>query len=106
MVACKVPYDFTNMTPRERELVLTSGPARFQRLSAYHPSITSRHVENLGSTLPTSYPRDLFTNLCNLEVFMAHVNNFVPVNTELIPPLRIMLKFCSGLSKIYQVREK
>ena len=103
MVACRVPYDFVNMSPLERHRVLTSGPSRFQRLSAFHPSITSRYSENLGTTLPSTYPKVLFNILCNLEVFLAHVNNFVPLNVDLLPMLRNMLKFCTSLSKIYQV---
>ena len=103
MVACKAPYNFANMTTLELERVLTSGPARFQRLSAYHPSITSRYVENLGSTLPTTYPRNFFNNFCNLEVFSAYISNFIPFNQDLQAPLKMMVKFCSALSNIYQV---
>ena len=63
MVVCKAPYNFINMTPRERELVLTSGPARFQRLSAYHPSITSRYVENLVLHYPHLIP-EIYLLIC------------------------------------------
>ena len=104
MVGCQGQYDFINMSSLERLRILTSGPARFQRLSAFHPSITSRFVENLGTALPSAYPRTLFTVICNLEVFSTHINNFIPFNSNLRPHLKIMEEFCSGLSKIYQVK--
>ena len=60
MVACASPYVCMAMTERERDNVLSSGPARFQLLSAFHPSLTSRQSGNLGSKLATSFPRPLF----------------------------------------------
>ena len=106
MVGCMASYDFVGMSSQERLRILTSGPARFQRLTAFHPSITSRYIENLGSELPSTFPRSLFTVYCNLEVFSAHINNFIPFNSELRPHIKIMLDFCAGLSKIYQVKIK
>ena len=87
----------------ECDHILNSGTARFQRLTAYHPTITSKYTENLGSTLSATYPRSLFTIFCNLEVFAKHIYNFVSFNANLVPLIKKMLKFCSRSSKVYQV---
>jgi hypothetical protein len=50
------------MTEAERDNIFSSGPARFQLLSAYHSGITGRFVGNFGSKLlyEIKYDKNVF----------------------------------------------
>jgi hypothetical protein len=91
------------MTEVARDNILSSGPARFQLLTAFHPTITSRPVEKFSRKLSTSFPRPLFEVMVTLEVVIAHQNKLshddplVKVTTDRIQ------RFCKSLANIYQV---
>jgi hypothetical protein len=65
MVSCCKSHDFMDMTELRRDQLLSSGPSRFHRLCAYHPSITSRFLENFGPKLSHSFPLKIIWNIWN-----------------------------------------
>ena len=104
MISCHKTYDCMVMTEVERDNILSSGPARFQLLSAHHPGITGRYVSTLGSKLSTSYPAGLFEILLKLEVVGAHLKHFRFTDGMVLSKTRELMRFCWALSNIYQVR--
>ena len=103
MVSCHKTYDCMVMTETDRDNILSSGPARFQLLTAYHPGITGRFSENFGSKLSTSYPKGLFCVLLKLEVVTAHLKKTQFCDEMVLSKTNEMVKFCRALSNIYQV---
>ena len=102
MVLCANKYNFMEMTEILRDNILSSGPARFQALSAFHPSITSRQSHCFGTKLSTSFPSILFDTLVKLEVVFSHMNNFYHTDQQVKKTLEIHA-FCRSLVNIYQV---
>ena len=76
MVLCATKYDFMVMSEVSRDNILSSGPARFHSLSAFHRSITSRQSYCFGTKLSTSFPSALFETLIKLKVVVSHISNF------------------------------
>ena len=103
MVACHKPYDCMTMSEVDRDRILSSGPARFQLLSAYHAGITGRLLENFGRKLSTSFPRNLFEIILKLEVVRAHLTRFNCNDMAVLSKTNEMLRYCRALSNIYQV---
>ena len=103
MVNCFTLHNCMKMSELERDRLLTSGPARFQRLSAFHPTITARQSQNLGSKLSTAFPRGLFDIMLRLDVVSAHMRNFYHTDSVEGSRTREIIKFCLSLSNIYQV---
>ena len=91
------------MSEVKRDQILSSGPARFQRLTAFHPTITMRQVSNLRDKLATSFPPQLFNVICRLEVVYAHLTNHLPFDSQYLPKTREMMAFCKSLCNVYQV---
>jgi hypothetical protein len=100
---CLQIYDCMLMSEVKRDQILSSGPARFQRLTAFHPTITMRQVSNLRDKLATSFPPQLFNVICRLEVVYAHLTNHLPFDSQYLPKTREMMAFCKSLCNVYQV---
>ena len=103
MVSCHRPHDCTAMSEKSRDRILSSGPSRFQRLSAFHPGISSRLSANLGSKLSNSFPSVLFETICKLEVVIAHMGDCCHSDNEVYKKTQELMRFCYALSNIYQV---
>jgi hypothetical protein len=103
MVLCAKKYDFMEMTEISRDNILSSGPARFQALSAFHPSITSRQSHCFGTKLSTSFPSALFDTLVKLEVVFSHMSNFYHTDQQVKKKTLEIHAFCRSLVNIYQV---
>ena len=78
IVICLNVHNCMTMSEKTRDNLISSGPARFGFLSAFHPSFTSRQVHYLGQKLSISFPTDLFEVICKLEIVMAHLKKFPP----------------------------
>ena len=102
-IMCFSPHDCMKMTEKARDRILSSGPARFQRLSAFHPSITARPPTVLSTKLSTSFPRALFNVILKLEVVSAHIGNSFITDHIILHKTRELVSFCRSLSNIYQV---
>jgi hypothetical protein len=96
MVSFLKVYDCMLISEVKRDNLLSSGPARFQLISAFHPNITARQISNLGPKLFSSFPKSLFTVICRLEVVLANLKNYLPMDIALLP-------YCNTLSNIYQI---
>ena len=94
------------MTETTRDNLLSSGPARFHFLSAYHPDITGRLPENFGDKLATSFPGGLFGNLLKLEAVHAHLMTYRRDDVVTISKTQEMIRFCRALANIHQVTKK
>ena len=103
MVLCAKKHNCMEMTVVARDNILSSGPARFQLLSAFHPTITARSVENFSRKLSTSFPRPLFEVMVKLEVVIAHLNNFAHADPLVKVTTDKIQRFCKSLANIYQV---
>ena len=103
MIACRAPYNCMVMSEAERDNILSSAPARFQLLTAYHPGITGRLLQNFGRKLSTSFRRNLIDIILKLEVVIAHLEFFYCDDAMVLGKTAEMLKFCRSLSNIYQV---
>jgi hypothetical protein len=93
------------MSENERDNILTSGPSRFQFLSAHHPSITSRQIHYLGSKLSISYPPQLLEIVCKVDVTFAHICHHYPRDPNMEYKTRQIINFCKSPSNINQVRK-
>ena len=91
------------MSEIDRDNLLSSGPARFQFLSAYHADITSRLPENFGDKLTTSFPAGLFDTLLKLEAVNSHLTTFPCDDVSMLAKTKEMICFCKSLVNIYQV---
>ena len=64
------------MSAEMRDNIITSGPARFQLLSAFHPSFTSRQIHYLGPKLSIAFPKSLFETIYKVDIVVAHIKAF------------------------------
>ena len=92
-----------SMTENARDNLLSSGPARFQLLTAFHPTITSRKVECFGSKLSHSFSRALFETMVKLDVVSAHMRKYCHSGDGVDLKTTEIIKFCRSLAHIYQV---
>jgi hypothetical protein len=91
------------MSEKNRGNLITSGPARFSFLSAFHPGITSRQVHYLGPKLSISHPTELFDVICKLEIVTSHISHYAHTNQMVICRTDELKIYCKSLSRIYQV---
>ena len=91
------------MSETDRDNLLSSGPARFYFLSAYHADITGRLPENFGDKLAASFPKELFGNLLKLEAVYSHLTTFPCDDAMMVSQTKEMIGFCKSLANIYQV---
>jgi hypothetical protein len=91
------------MSETDRDNLLSSGPARFHFLSAYHADITGRLPENFGEKLANFFPHELFGNLLKLEAVYSYLTTFPSDDAKMVAKTKEMIGFCKALANIYQV---
>lgn len=91
------------MSEEYRDNLISSGPARFCFLSAFHPNISSRQIHYLGSKLAISQPVGLFEVICKLDIISAHLKKFRHISPRIESRTLELKTFCKALSNIYQV---
>ena len=99
MVLCKKPYIFDDLNSLQKGHILSLGPARFQRFQPWYYLSTDCQFVYYTPRCPSK----TFFLLCKLEVMNSHLSNFSLFDHHLIPNVRLMLPFCDGQSKVYQV---